>query len=119
MCSSDLPQTSEFTEWPTPSEASLPYAMASDENDRIWFVETGPQPNLLVGFDTETESFFSVTPIPSGEGSVRNMVFDPNRNSLWFGTDSNYLVQAILPAVAEEIPPLPEEVENADAGYTE
>lgn len=113
------PVTAEFTEWPTPSEASLPYAMASDENDRIWFVETGPQPNLLVGFDPETESFFSVTPIPSGQGSVRNMVFDPNRNSLWFGTDSNYLVQAILPAVAEEIPAPPEEDEDAEAGNTE
>lgn len=93
------PQSGEFTEWKTPSEQSLPYAIASDADGRIWFVETGPQPNLLVGFDPLSETFFSVTAIPSGGGSVRNMVFDPNRNSLWFGTDTNYLAQAILPPV--------------------
>jgi len=25
------------------------------------------------------------------------MVYDPARNSLWFGTDTNYLMQAVLP----------------------
>ena len=91
------PETGEFSEWKTPSENSLPYAMAIDPLDRIWFVETGPQPNQLVGFDPASEIFFSVTPIPNGGGSVRNMVYDPNRNSLWFGTDTNFLTQAILP----------------------
>ncbi len=91
------PQTGEFSEWKTPSENSLPYAMAIDPAGRVWFVETGPQPNLLVGFDPESEAFFSITPIPSAGGSVRNMVYDPNRNSLWFGTDTNFLTQAILP----------------------
>ena len=91
------PETGDFTEWKTPSDRSLPYAMATDKLDRIWFVETGPQPNLLVGFDPLFERFFSITPIPSGGGSVRNMVFDPNRDSLWFGTDTNFLTQAILP----------------------
>jgi virginiamycin B lyase len=91
------PQSGEFSEWKTPSENPLPYAMAVDPLDRIWFVETGPQPNLLVGFDPLTETFFSVSDIPGGGGSVRHMVYDPNRNSLWFGTDTNYLTQAILP----------------------
>jgi len=91
------PETGEFSEWKTPSENSLPYAMAIDPLERIWFVETGPQPNLLVGFDPASGTFFSVTPIPNGNGSVRNMVYDPNRNSLWFGTDTNFLTQAILP----------------------
>jgi virginiamycin B lyase len=91
------PESGEFTEWRTPSENPLPYAMAIDPLDRVWFVETGPQPNVLVGFDPLSETFFSVTPIPGGEGSVRNMVYDPNRNSLWFGTDTNFLTQAILP----------------------
>jgi virginiamycin B lyase len=113
------PQTGEFSEWKTPSDSSLPYAMTRDEDDRIWFVETGPQPNLLVGFDPQTELFFSVTPIAVGEGSVRNMVFDPNRNSLWFGTDSNYLVQAILPAVIDNETTMPVESQDDEAGYIE
>ena len=91
------PETGEFTEWKTPSEKSGPYAMAADANGRIWFVETWPKTNLLVGFDPLSETFFSETPIPSGAGTVRNMVFDPERNSLWFGTDTNNLAQAVLP----------------------
>ncbi len=91
------PQTGEIKEWKAPSEQSGPYAMAADSYGRIWFVETWPQPNLLIGFDPLTEMIFSITPIPSGGGAVRNMVFDPQRNSLWFGTDTNNLAQAILP----------------------
>lgn len=91
------PATGHFKEWKTPSERSGPYAMAADAEGRIWFVETWPQPNLLVGFDPLTEEVFSVTPIPSGGGAVRHMVFDAKRNSLWFGTDTNNLAQAILP----------------------
>jgi virginiamycin B lyase len=91
------PETGEFTEWKTPSEKSAPYAMTADNLGRVWFVESGPQPNLLVGFDPLFGTFFSVTTIPDGEGAIRNMVYDPVRNSLWFGTDTNYLMQAALP----------------------
>ena len=91
------PETGEFSEWKTPSENSGPYAMAADALGRIWFVETWPETNLLVGFDPLAGTFFSVTPIPSGAGAVRNMVYDPGRNSLWFGTDTNNLAQAVLP----------------------
>ncbi len=91
------PQTGNFTEWKTPGEESHPYAMATDNLGRVWFVETGPQPNVLVGFDPLFGTFFSVTAIPSGAGVVRNMVYDPARNSLWFGTDTNNLAQAVLP----------------------
>mgnify|MGYP001821692285 FL=1 len=91
------PESGEFREWKTPSEQSGPYAMAADNLGRIWFVETWPQPNLLVGFDPLFGTFFSVTPIPSGGGAVRHMVFDADRNSLWFGTDTNNLAQVVLP----------------------
>jgi len=98
------PVTGQFKEWKAPSEKSGPYAMAADGDGRIWFVETWPQPNLLVGFDSASEEIFSITPIPSGGGAVRHMVFDPRRNSLWFGTDTNNLVQAILPdAILPEV----------------
>ena len=91
------PETGAFKEWKTPSKRSGPYAMAADNLGRVWFVETWPQPNLLVGFDPLFGTFFSVTPIPSGAGAVRHMVYDPARNSLWFGTDTNNLAQAVLP----------------------
>ena len=68
-----------------------------DDQNRIWFVETYPKPNSLVGFDPKTGSYFSQDPVPSGAGSVRNMVFDARTNTLWFGTDSNTLGRARLP----------------------
>ncbi len=97
------PQHKQFNEWPTPGRAhngagnSGPYAMAVDNQDRLWMVETFPDPNRFIGFDPTTEHFISATPIPSGAGSVRHMVFDPDRNAIWFGTDTNMLGRADLP----------------------
>lgn len=91
------PATGEFMEWKNPSEESGPYAITVDANDRVWQVETWPEANNFVGFDPATEEFFSQTPVPSGAGAVRHMVFDPATNSIWFGTDTNNLGQAILP----------------------
>ncbi len=77
--------------------SSRPYAMAVDELDRIWFVETGVGPNRFVGFDPATEEFFAATEIESGGGAVRHMYYDPATRSIWFGTDTNYLGRAQLP----------------------
>ena len=71
--------------------------MTTDDDGRVWFVETNPQPNLLQGFDPATGKFLPPTPIPSGGQTVRHMVFDPATDSLWFGTDANTLGQARLP----------------------
>jgi virginiamycin B lyase len=60
-------------------------------------VETGPSPNRLVGFDPGTESFFSITDIPSGGGSVRHMFYHEPDNTIWFGTDANTIGRASLP----------------------
>lgn len=91
------PDTDSFEEWQLPDgSASRPYAMASDDNDNLWMVETGVSPNLFVGFNPETEEFISSTPIESGGGTVRHMVFHEPTNSIWFGTDTNYLGQAKL-----------------------
>jgi virginiamycin B lyase len=92
------PTTGEVTEWRNPSGAgSLPYAMTVDDQDRVWFVETGVQPNRLVGFDPRTERFFSSTPIlPSGGGTVRHMMFHRPSGSIWFGTDTNQLGKAVV-----------------------
>lgn len=92
------PSDGEFEEWRiSPAEQSGPYALAADGQGRIWAVETYPDPNRFVGFEPVTETFFSVTPVPSGAGTVRHMVFDRERNAIWFGTDTNNLGRADLP----------------------
>jgi virginiamycin B lyase len=93
------PSTGAVKEWPLPSAGmSLPYAMTSDDKDRIWLVETGVQPNRLVGFDPRNSSWFSITPISkSGGGTVRHMVFHRPSRTIWFGTDANTIGRANVP----------------------
>lgn len=89
------PTSGKFKEWALPAGMrSLPYAMTADNKDRLWMVETGSQPNRLVGFDPKTERFFGITPIPSGAGTVRHMVFDDRTGQIWFGTDNNTIGRA-------------------------
>ena len=91
------PQTGEVREWVMPSGAGArPYGMAVDAQDRIWFVETGPRPNRLVGFRPDTGAFFSITPIPTGAGSVRHMDYHAPTGTVWFGTDANTIGRARL-----------------------
>ncbi|MBA2245211.1 MAG: lyase, partial [Gemmatimonadetes bacterium] len=89
------PATGEVQEWATPGGASSrPYAMAVDERDRLWFVESGVEPNRLVGFDPRTNQFFSSTEIESGGGTVRHMVYHEPTREIWFGTDANTIGRA-------------------------
>lgn len=91
------PATGKVKTWPAPSgKASLPYGMASDDKDRLWFVETGSQPNRLVGFDPKTEKYFGVTTVGSGGGTIRHMYFDGKTGLLWFGTDNNTIGRAVV-----------------------
>lgn len=91
------PKSGKVEEWQTPGGAgSLPYAMTADDRGRLWLVETGPQPNRLVGFDPQSRRFLSPTPIPSGGSTVRHMVFDARSRSIWFGTDKGTIGQARL-----------------------
>ena len=78
-------------------EGSLPYAMAVDDHDRLWAVETAPQPNVLVGFDPKTGAFFARAAFPSGAGTVRHMVFDRPTRQIWFGTDHETIGRARIP----------------------
>ncbi|MEJ2502101.1 MAG: lyase, partial [Gemmatimonadota bacterium] len=94
------PADGTFEEWALPGgEASRPYGMAVDAEDRLWMVETGPrdEPNRFVGFDPESEEFFAVAAIPSGGGTVRHMVFHEPTNTVWFGTDANTIGRARIP----------------------
>jgi virginiamycin B lyase len=93
------PKTGAVREFPLPAAAqSLPYAMASDDRDRIWLAETGIQPNRLVGFDPKSESWISVTPVSESGGlTIRHMIYHPPTKSLWFGTDANTIGRARVP----------------------
>ena len=92
------PETEEITEWDMPGgENARPYAVEIDPDDRIWFVETGLDPNMFVGFDPDTEEFFSRTAVGSGGGTIRHMYYEPETNSIWFGADTNTVGQAKLP----------------------
>lgn len=89
------PDSGEFKEWPMPAGSdSRPYGMAIDDRDRIWFVETGPSPNMFVGFDPTSEEFFSRTEIPSGGGTVRHMYYHEPTGAVWFGADTNTIGRA-------------------------
>jgi virginiamycin B lyase len=92
------PRTGAVREWAAPGGAgALPYAMEIDDGGRLWFVETGPQPNRLVGFDPARERFFSVTPFGGTPNTVRHMVFHAPTRTLWFGTDANTIARARVP----------------------
>ncbi len=91
------PASDKFAEWRTPGkERSLPYAITNDDRGRLWFVETGMQPNRFVGFDPQRERFTEPVEIGSGGGTVRHMVFDPASRAIWFGTDTNTIGRAKL-----------------------
>lgn len=100
------PKTGQVTEYPAPSGAqSLPYAMTVDDQDRLWFVETGPKPNRLVGFDPQVGKWVAEHEImPSGGGTVRHMVFHAPTRTIWFGTDTNMLGKAVIPPRAQLVP---------------
>ncbi len=92
------PRERKFREWlpPTGSEAH-PYAMAIDDRKRVWFVDTGAQPNRLMAFDPQTEKFVADVELRETRGAVRHMVFEPDARALWFGTDTNELVRVRVP----------------------
>ena len=92
------PESGEIEEWPVPGgREARPYAMAADDRDRLWFVESGGEPNRLVGFDPKSEEFFAAGEVPSGGGTVRHMVFHEPTRTLWFGTDTNTIARAKVP----------------------
>ena len=93
------PVTKKAKEWRLPGgEDARPYGMTADDQDRVWFVETGLFPNRLVGFDTKKNVFISITEIKSGGGTVRHMVYHPPTQSIWFGTDANTIGRARVPS---------------------
>lgn len=103
------PTTGAVREWPLPSGAqSLPYAMASDDRDRLWLVETGVQPNRLVAFDPATSRWVASIPILSNGASantVRHMTFSRATRELWFGTDAGTIGSVKVPLELRQLTP--------------
>jgi virginiamycin B lyase len=92
------PNDKTMKQWPTPGgEAAGIYALAVDDKDRLWYVETGLQPNRFIGFDTRSEQFISIDEVPSGGITIRHMVFDSKSNAIWFATDANTVGRATVP----------------------
>ncbi len=92
------PASGEFQEWASPGGTrARAYGMALDDQDRVWFVESGLDPNQFIGFDTHSREFFSVTAISSGAGTVRHMYFHKPTRTIWFGTDANTIGRARVP----------------------
>jgi virginiamycin B lyase len=92
------PKTRQVKEWlPPTGEKARPYAMAIDDRGRIWFADSGAQPNRLMAFDPKSEQFVVDTELTNARGAVRHMVFHKPGRALWFGTDTNYLVRVKVP----------------------
>ena len=61
-------------DWPSPGgEDSRPYGIAATADGKVWYSESGLQPNTIVRFDPKTRTF-ETWPIPSCGGVVRHMV---------------------------------------------
>jgi virginiamycin B lyase len=91
------PKQRKFQEWLPPSGAAArPYAMAIDDRKRIWFADSGVQPNRLLAFDPQTQKFVVDVEL-NARGAVRHMVFNKAARALWFGTDTNDLVRVHVP----------------------
>ena len=103
------PATGKMEEWPLPSGApSQPYAMTSDDRDRLWLVETGVQPNRLVAFDAKTKSWVASIPVPSNgsmRNTIRHMTFNRATREIWFGTDAGTIGAVKVPMEMRKLVP--------------
>jgi virginiamycin B lyase len=103
------PKTGSVEEWPMPSGAkSLPYAMTSDDRDRLWLAETGVQPNRLVAFDAKTKSWVASFPVPSNgaaANTIRHMTFNRATREIWFGTDAGTIGAVKVPTELRKLTP--------------
>lgn len=91
------PETGTVEEYLSPGgEGSQPYAMAVDDEDRLWFVETQGDQNRLIGFDAASREFVAEEDIPSGGDTVRHMVYHAETGVIWFGTDDHTIGRALV-----------------------
>ena len=86
------PVTSQVKEWASPGGGkSMPYGIAVIDG-KVWYSESGVQPNTVVMFDPATEKF-QAWPIPSGGGVVRNVSVTRNGHLALSGVNKVGLVE--------------------------
>jgi virginiamycin B lyase len=91
------PVDGSIKEWEMPDgDSSRPYAVLTDDKDRVWFSASGLEPNKLIAFDTKTEEFVASRVIETASGSIRHMDYDVRTRSLWFGTDTGHIGRAVI-----------------------
>jgi virginiamycin B lyase len=67
------PKSGVVDEWLSPGgPLSKPYGIAITPEGRVWYSESGVEPNTLVRFEPTTKAFARIA-IPAGGGVVRNM----------------------------------------------
>lgn len=103
------PKTGAYEEFPLPSgKGAGPYAMAQDDQDRVWLVEAAQQPNKLVAFDTKTKTWVANIPILSNGASrntIRHMTYNKATRELWFGTDAGTIGKINVPRDIRKLTP--------------
>jgi virginiamycin B lyase len=68
------PDKGKIEEWSSPGgRESRPYGIAITPDGTVWYSESGVTPNTIVRFDPVTRTF-ATWPVPSGGGTIRNMV---------------------------------------------
>ena len=94
------PATGKVEEWPSPGGGvTLPYAMTVDDRDRVWYVETGKQPNRLVAFDTRTRRFVVNQPVGEAAGNtIRYLIYHAPTREIWYGSDRNMIGRVKVPS---------------------
>lgn len=100
------PETGRVTEYPSPSgQQARPYAMTSDDQGRLWYVETGPRPNRMVAFDPTREEFVVNMPVGAeGPNTIRHMIYHPDTRSIWYGADANVVGRVTVPRMLQQVP---------------
>ncbi len=93
------PANGEFKEWRSPSgERAAPYGAIADGEGNFYYVETGPQPNRMIGIDTSNGNVIYSGPVPDSGGAIRHMFYDAANDAIWFGMDTNYIGRFVPPA---------------------
>ena len=101
------PATRKVDEWASPAGArALPYAMTVDDQDRLWYVETGPRPNRMVAFDSKTRKFTVQQDVGgAAANTIRHMVFHAPTRSIWYGSDLNAIGRVPVATRSPELVP--------------